>query len=342
MNGDWLLTGRDGRLSVYLPSHGAALWRAERTPEGPWEAPRRIGGDQELRPDGGLAAGRGANGYTHLVAWRPTGAGRCVLVHTTHFRPRLAPLDWQPVGHPNKQGDRTGTPAVAVDARGRAHVFVRNGGGGLSMVAEQEKGGWDPWRDLKGRGVQEAPAAVTSDAGLVEAYAPVEGGIAHWSQDKPGARPALGERLDAAVRPGTLRALATSAEHTTVFFTDDGTGELCAWRPGGKAVPLVPAAGPGPVSAVRTVIDGHDCTLVAQRAAGSGRVAFAAYPSELEEMGASWTESGPVLPADATVSLALDADGRLVAASLSPSSGQLLLSRRKDEVGLALGAWEAV
>ncbi|MFE9701987.1 hypothetical protein [Streptomyces sp. NPDC005930] len=341
MNGDWLLLGRDGRLSVYLPSNDAALWRAERVPAGAWEAPRRIGGDREVRPEG-LAAGRGPDGYTHLVAWRRTGAGRCGLVHTTHFRPLLAPLDWQPAGHPNKQGDRTGTPAVAVDAQGRAHVFVRNGGGGMSMVAQQEKGGWEPWRDLKGRGVQESPAAVTADSGLVELYAPVEGGILHWRQDEPGARPVLGERLDAAVRPGTLRALATSAEHTTVFFTDDDTGELCAWRPGGKPALLVPAAGPGPVSAVRTVIDGHDCTLVAQRSAGSGRVAFAAYPSELEEMGASWTESGPALPADATVSLTLDADGRLVAGSLSPSSGQLLLSRRKDEAGLALGAWEAV
>ncbi|CAM5665108.1 putative protein OS=Streptomyces tendae OX=1932 GN=GUR47_31885 PE=4 SV=1 [Streptomyces tendae] len=88
--------------------------------------------------------------------------------------------------------------------------------------------------------------------------------------------------------------------------------------------------------------DGHDCTLLAQRSAASGRVAFAAYPTELEEMGAAWTESGPALPADATVSLALDADDRLVAATLSPSAGQLLLSRRKDEPGLALGAWAAV
>ncbi|MET8899734.1 MULTISPECIES: hypothetical protein [unclassified Streptomyces] len=340
MNGDWLLLGRDGRLSVYLPTDDAALWRAERVPEGAWEAPRRLGGDQALRP--GLAVGRGPDGYAHLVAWRPTGADRSGLVHTTHFRPLLAPLDWEPAGHPNKQGDRTGTPAVAVDAQGRAHVFVRNGGGGLSMVAQKEKGGWDPWRDLKGRGVQEAPTAATAETGLVEVYAPVPDGILHWRQDKAGARPVLGERLDAAVRPGTLRALATSAGHTTVLYTDDGTGELCAWRPGGKPTPLVAAAGPGPVSAVRCVIDGHDCTVVAQRSAGSGRVAFAAYPSELEEMGAAWTESGPALPADATVSLALDADGRLVAAALSPSTGQLHLTRRKDEAGLALGAWQTV
>ncbi|MGW8062661.1 hypothetical protein ACVV2G_10370 [Streptomyces ziwulingensis] len=340
MNGDWLLLGRDGRLSVYLPSDDAALWRAERVPAGPWESPRRIGGEQELRP--GLSVGRGTDGYAHLVAWRPTGAGRSDLVHTTHFRPLLAPLDWQSAGHPNKQGDRTGTPAVAVDVQGRAHVFVRNGGGGLSMVAQKEKGGWDPWRDLKGRGIQEEPAAVTGESGLVELYAAVPGGILHWRQESPGARPVPGEGADVAVRPGSLRALATSEERTTLFFTDDDTGELCAWRPGEQPRPLVTAAGPGPVAAVRCVIDGHDCTLVAQRSTGSGRVAFAAYPSEQEATGAQWTESGPALPADAVVSLALDAEGRLVAASLCPSTGALRLTRRKDEPGLALGPWQTV
>jgi hypothetical protein len=89
---------------------------------------------------------------------------------------------------------------------------------------------------------------------------------------------------------------------------------------------------------VRCELDGHDCTLLAQRSA-SGRVAFAAYPTEQESAGAWWTESGPALPSDATVSLAVDEDDRVVAATLSPSTGQLLLTRRKDEPGLALEAW---
>ncbi|MFI2378423.1 hypothetical protein ACH5AO_25685 [Streptomyces sp. NPDC018964] len=338
MNGDWLLRGRDGRLTVYLPSDDAVLCRAELVPGGPWETPRRVGGDQRLHP--GPAVGQGADGYAHLVAWRPTGSDGSVLVHSTHFRPRLAPLDWTPVGHPGKKGDRTGTPAVAVDDRGRAHVFVRDKGGGVSLLAQKEKGGWNPWQDLGGEGVQDRLAAVTGESGLVELYAAVPGGIAHWRQEEPGKQPVRTGDTGAFARPGTLYALATSAERTTLYFTD-GRGELCAWRPGADPVPLLPAAGPGPVSAVRCDVEGHDCTVLAQRSA-SGRVAFAAYPSEREELGAAWTESGPALPPDATVSLTLGADGRLVAATLSPSSGRLLLSRRKDEAGLALGAWEAV
>ncbi|MGC2998339.1 hypothetical protein ACPF8X_08085 [Streptomyces sp. G35A] len=339
MNGDWLLRGRDGRLSVYLPSDGAVLCRAERAPGGPWEAaPRRIGGDRGVQP--GWAVGQGADGYGHLVAWRPTAPGEAGLVHSTHFRPRLAPLDWSPVGHPDGKGDRTGTPAVAVDDRGRAHVFVRNRGGGVSLLAQREKGGWHPWRDLGGADVQGELAAVTGESGLVELYAAVPGAILRWRQEEPGQEPVRAEGTDASVRPGTLRALATSAGHTTLFFTDEG-GQVCAWRAGGKPVALLDAAGPGPVSAVRCVIEGHDCTVLAQRSA-SGRVAFAAYPTEQEPAGAWWTESGPPLPADAEVALALDEHEEVVAATRSPSSGTLLLTRRKDEPGLALQAWREV
>lgn len=148
------------------------------------------------------------------------------------------------------------------------------------------------------------------------------------------------EGIDVPVRPGTLRALATSAEHTTLFFTGE-RGEVCAWRPGGTPVRLIAAAGPGPVSALRCDIDGHNCTVLAQRSV-SGRVAFAAYPTQQESAGAWWTVSGPQLPVDALVPVALDEQYEIVAASLTPSTSTLLLTRRQDEPGLALRAWREV
>ncbi|MGW0994046.1 hypothetical protein [Streptomyces sp. NPDC002520] len=338
MNGDWLISGRDGRLSVYQQSGEAVLCRAERGPGGAWTEPRPVGGDQTLHPV--LGVGQGADGYAHLVSWRPTAKSESGLVHSTHFRARLAALDWNPIGHPNKKGDRTGTPAVAVDAQGRAHVFVRNAEGGVSLLAQKEKGGWEPWRDLSGEDVQDGLAAVTGESGRVELYAAAPGAVLHWSQEEPGARPVLRETLKTPVRPGTLRALATSPERTTLFYTDT-SGGLRAWRPGTEPATLLAAAGHGPVAAVRCELDGHDCTLLAQRSA-SGRVSFAAYPTELESAGAWWTESGPELPLDARVCLAVDEDERVVAATLSPSTGRLLLTRRKDESGLALEAWRQV
>ena len=338
MNGDWLLRGRDGRLSVYLPTDDALLCRAERTPGGPWTPARKVGGEQKLRSV--PAVGQGDDSYAHLVSWRPTVSGEAGLVHSTHFRPRLAALDWASIGHPDKKGSVTGPPAVAVDAEGRAHVFVRNKGGGLSMVAQKETGGWEPWRDLKGRDLQGELAAVTGESGRVEVYAAVAGGILHWRQEEPGGQPTLEEAMEAPARPDTLYALATSPDSTTLFYTDD-SGDLCAWRPGAKPVALLASAGPGPVCAIRCELDGHDCTLLAQRSS-SGRVAFAAYPTEQESAGAWWTESGPQLPVDAGVSLAVDEEGRVVAVTLSPLTGQLLVTRRKDEPGLALEAWREV
>ncbi|GAA1425003.1 hypothetical protein GCM10009601_30970 [Streptomyces thermospinosisporus] len=282
VNGDWLVCGRDGRLIVCLPSEDAVLCRAELAPGGPWEPPRRAGGPQRLLP--GVAVGQGPDRYAHLVAWRPTVSGEAGLAHSTHFRPRPAALDFAPVGHPDKKGGRTGTPAVAVDAQGRAHVFVRNKGSGVSLLAQKEKGGWDAWADLGGEQVQEHLAAVTGESGRAELYAAGPGKILHWRQEEAGKRPVQAEGIGADVEPGTLCAVATSAEHTTVYFTDRG-GELCAWRPGEKPVALLAAAGPGPVSAVRCVIEGHDCTVPAHRSA-RGRVVFAAYPTEQESAGA--------------------------------------------------------
>lgn len=52
--------------------------------------------------------------------------------------------------------------------------------------------------------------------------------------------------------------------------------------------------------------------------------------------------SGPQLPVDALVPVALDEQYEIVAASLTPSTSTLLLTRRKDEPGLALRAWREV
>ncbi|MET8832053.1 hypothetical protein ABZX40_18470 [Streptomyces sp. NPDC004610] len=337
VNGDWLIRGRDGRLSVYLSTDEAVLCRAESAPGGPWGPVRRVGGEQRLH--GGFALARGADGYTHLAAWRPTRGEEHGLVHSTHFRPLLAPLDWLPVGHPNRQGARTGDPAVAVDEAGRAYVFVRNRGLGVHTVNQKSRGGWNAWHDLRGSKVHEQLVAVTAESGLVAVYATNPDGILRWHQAEAGARAEPGDPLRAEVEPGTLSALPTSKEHTTLYYADP-QGTLHAWRPGEDPVPLLPAAGPGPVATLRCDLDGHDCTILAQRSA-SGRIAFAAYPTEQESAGLWWTESGPPLPTDTRVSLTTDEEGRVVAATVTPE-GVLRISRQKNEPGLALAAWQEI
>ncbi|WP_454338030.1 hypothetical protein [Streptomyces glaucescens] len=337
VNGDWLIRGRDGRLGVYTTRDEAVWCRAERHPGGAWLPWRKMGGDQRLHTV--LAVGQGADGYAHLVAWRPTTGDEAGLVHSTHFRGHLAALDWIPIGHPNKKWARTGRPAVAVDAEGRAYVFVGNRGKGVHTVNQKVRGGWNAWHDLKGSRVHEELVAVTGESGLVELYGVSPAGILRWLQEEPGGRPVTADPLPVPVEPGTLAALPTSKEHTTLFFADR-EGIIHAWRPDTDPVPLLAAAGPGPLSLLRCVLDGHDCTVLAQRSA-SGRVAFAAYPTERESAGLWWTESGPQLPVGTRVALAEDAEGRVVAATVTPD-GELRVARQKDEPGLALAAWQTV
>jgi hypothetical protein len=268
VNGDWLIRGRDGRLGVYTTRDEAVWCRAERHPGGAWLPWRKMGGDQRLHTV--LAVGQGADGYAHLVAWRPTTGDEAGLVHSTHFRGHLAALDWIPIGHPNKKWARTGRPAVAVDAEGRAYVFVGNRGKGVHTVNQKVRGGWNAWHDLKGSRVHEELVAVTGESGLVELYGVSPAGILRWLQEEPGGRPVTADPLPVPVEPGTLAALPTSKEHTTLFFADR-EGIIHAWRPDTDPVPLLAAAGPGPLSLLRCVLDGHDCTVLAQRSA-SGHI----------------------------------------------------------------------
>ncbi|MFF3848779.1 hypothetical protein [Streptomyces sp. NPDC002328] len=344
MNGDWLIRGRDGRLCVYLTSDDAVLCRAEQAPGGAWQTSRRVGGDQKVHPV--LAVGHGVDAYAHLVSWRPTAPGESGVVHSTHFRPLLSPMDWSSLGHPDRTGDRTGTPAVAVDAQGRAHVFVAAGDGALRMIAQKEKGGWGPWRELEerpeteGAATQGPPVAVVGESGCVEVYTVAGGGILRRRQAEPAKRVAAAGFLRTPVRPGTLRALPTSAEDTTLFYADD-SGDLRAWRPGSEPVTVLPVAGPGPVAAVRCELDGREATLLAQRTT-DGRAAFAVH-RDGEEPADGWTESGPALPDDAEVALAKDDEGRVTAAALSPSTGRLLVARlQPGEPAPAPTAWQEV
>ncbi|MGX1366744.1 hypothetical protein RKD19_002103 [Streptomyces canus] len=338
VNGDWLIRARDGRLGVYATRDEAVWCRAERHPGGdtwlPW---RKVGGAQRLHPT--LAVGHGPDGYAHLASWRPTKGQEAGLVHSTHFRVHLAALDWNPVGHPDRTGPRTGVPAVAVDAEGRAHVFVRDGGDRVRVLIQKERGGWNAWADLGGTDVHEQLTAVTGESGRVELYGTGPAGVLRWLQGEAGAPPVAADPLPVRVEPGTLSALPTAKDHSTLFFADP-EGMLHAWRPDTEPVPLLAAAGPGPAALLRCTLEGYDCTLLAQRSA-SGRVAFAACPTEQESAGLWWTESGPQLPSDTAVALAEDAEGRVVAATVTPD-GTLRVARQKDEPGLALAAWREV
>ena len=75
------------------------------------------------------------------------------------------------------------------------------------------------------------------------------------------------------------------------------------------------------------------------RPPATGRPALAAYPTEDEALGATWTLTGD--PCVGAPTLALDGRGRVVMAAFG-TDGTLRVARQKPEPGLALEAWQRV
>ncbi|MDV9187136.1 hypothetical protein R6L23_02700 [Streptomyces sp. SR27] len=338
LQGAWLTRGEEGRFSAYLPRDGEVLRWTER-PDGGWSGPDSLGGDG-LNPF--LAVGQGADRYVHLVGVRPTtgGEGHVELVHSVQFQTGRPAAPWRSIGHSNGKWRWTGNPTVAVDAQGRAHVFMRNGGGGLSVRAQKDAGGWHPWWDLHGSGTDPSPVAAVNGEGRVELLTTTDKGLLRYVQEEPGARPVRQDVLPAEVTFGTLATVTGPSGHVTLFYVDKA-GKVRAWSPDRSLEPTTvgDAVGTGRLAATRCLIDGFDCTVLAQQS-DDGRLALAAYPSEQEADGITWSETGDPQGDLATV-LTRGLDGRLVAMALV-GGAQLITTRQKAAEGLLLEGWRSI
>lgn len=342
----WLLRGRDGRLTAYARADAGLLRWTEARPGGPhWEGPDFFGAPGLTH----LTLAQGADGYVHFVGRRerPGDDGKAVvdLVHTVQYQSGRPPMDWRSLGNPHtklvERAPHLGAPAVAVDAAGTVHVFVRDAVGSVRMRREGKGGKWEGWKDFKVRDTLDGIAALATSAGRLEVLAPAGKATLRWAQEEQGGELLRADDIPLAPAPGSGTALETAPDRLTYYAADaHGDGVLARRTDGDGAavVPLGGTPGPGPTAAVRTPIDGHDCTVLAHRTA-AGRPALAAFPTEDEGAGLWWAETGePCLGAPA---LALDAHGRVVIAAIG-LDGTLRLARQKAEPGLALEPWTRI
>ncbi|MFD4372234.1 hypothetical protein [Streptomyces sp. NPDC058486] len=338
MHGGWLARGAEGRFSVYVPRDGE-VFRWTEGPDRRFTGPDKLGGGG-LLPF--LAAAQGPDRYVHLVGFRATDTGaeagerHVELVHSVQFQTGRPNVEWKTIGNANGRAEWHGNPALAVDGKGRAHVFVRNRGGGVSARVQKDAGGWHPWWDLKGGRTDRNPVAAVNGDGLVELYTANDRGLLRYTQKEPGARPVVEPVVDATVVPGTLTAVTGPSGHVTAYYAD-GSGQLCAWSParGLDPTPFASAVGGGPLTAALCRIDGYDCTLLAQ-CDDQGGAALAAYLTEREDTGLHWTPSGP--PVLGPPTLTADTDGAAAVAALAADGG-VVVTRQKEEPGLALAPW---
>ncbi|MGW2563603.1 hypothetical protein ACWCXB_31140 [Streptomyces sp. NPDC001514] len=342
---DWLLRGKDGRLSAYAPSAGGLLRWTETRPGGPeWEGPLPFQVPDLL---GYLAIAQGTDGYVHFVGMQRSvaedGPSVTELTSSMQYQSGRPLRQWHGMGTPyptdKERARRIGLPSALVDPRGALHVFFRNAGGGVSHRPQSLNGRWGSWADLQGSDVLGRPSVNLTDAGLTEVVAVTRGRVLRWVHDALGAPFERADDIEASVAPDSLSAERTGHGRLTHFWREADTGTVQAWREGmSEPVALGGTGGTGPVAVLRTPVDGHDCTILAQLGP-DGRPTLAAYPTEDESAGVVWTATGE--PCVGAPALAIDANGRVVLAALG-ADGTLRVTRQKDESGLAMEAWTAV
>ncbi|MGW1885629.1 hypothetical protein [Streptomyces sp. NPDC001970] len=341
----WLLRGKDGRLSAYAPGAEGVLRWTETRPGGPeWEGPQIFPAPGVL-PSLGVA--QGSDGYAQLVGLRHTHSadGELItdLAMAIQYQSGRPMREWSTFGTPypksKELSDRIGRPSAAVDTNGLLHAFIRNAGGGVCGRTQHANGRWGSWADLKGSNVLGVPAVTLTDAGVMEVLAVSKDRVLRWVQESPGALFTRVDDIEASAVPGSLSAERTGRGRLTHFWREAATGTVQAWREGmDEPLPLGGTGGTGPVALLRTPVDGHDCTIMAQLGP-DGRPSLAAYPTEDESAGAVWTTTGE--PCVGAPALAIDGNGRVVLAAFG-ADGTLRVTRQKAGSGVAMEAWTAV
>ncbi|MFI6491022.1 hypothetical protein [Streptomyces sp. NPDC050564] len=344
VGGTWLTRGTDGRLSLFaLAADGLLRWTEVR-PGGPdWEGPAFFPVPAGLTH---LSIVQGANGYLHFLARRTRrhadGRTTVDLMCTMQYQSGRPINEWRAIANPYKDTDdrhpRMGYPIGAVDGAGILHVFVRNAGRGLHLRHEDKDGKWRPWHDLRGSALHEGVVVGVTSKGRIGVLAPSDKPVHHWQQPVQGGQFERLEDIPVTIVPGTGVALETSEDQLTYYVNDAYSSSLLAIRPNGSVVPIGGAPGGGTPSALRTRIDGQDCTVLVHRGL-SGSPVFGAFVTNAEEWGVQWAEVGQPCLGDPIVTL--DANGRIVLALLG-TDGAPRVTRQSSADGLALGQWRQI
>lgn len=338
----WLVRGKDGRLSAYLPSAGGVLRWTERVPGADeWTGPELLEGP-DLLP--GLAVVQDGHGYVHLFGLRrkkrADGKAYVDVVQATQYQSGRPLGPWHSVGNPNgndrAKGREVGSPAAVFDAQGNLHVFVRNFGHGVSTRRQAPDGQWGKWQHLRGAPVADELIALPSSSGGAEvrARARDSAAVVRWYRETPKGDWLLDSSGAVSPVPGTLSA---APEAGTLRYRGAGTNEVCVAAGGAGAVGLGGADGAGPVAGVAGVeIQGWSCTVLV-RSGPSGACSVGAHADGRPEDGVWWFDAGEVSLVPPAV--AVDGHGRAVVAVLG-GDGRLKLARQETGAsGLALGPW---
>ncbi|GHA85567.1 PIG-L family deacetylase [Streptomyces chryseus] len=333
----WAFSVLDTRLAVWhrAPGAGAGSQPA-------WTGPALLGG---TGLDSGVTSAKLPDGRIALFGTRtafdgPAGYRRDVVTAVQSavggsFGP------WQSLGMPHAAHAPgsldISAPAVTVDREGRATVYLRDGGHGLSSRAQLSGGGWAPWQALGGRQVFGDPTAAVDSGGRGYVFAQTLTSTVVWTQDAPGAplRGPVPAALPSTPLPPTV---LEDGDGVRLYFREPGSGEVRAVRfAAGSSAGAVPAAAPAGAVADLGGRAGHGAVsaaggLLAARD-GSGRLGTAELPAPGTGAAPRWARGGFLFggaPAATT-----DAAGR-------PSVAAVALDGRLHWSDGGTAAWQPV
>ncbi|MCP3799679.1 PIG-L family deacetylase [Allokutzneria sp. A3M-2-11 16] len=179
----------------------------------------------------------------------------------------LSESGWRNLGNPNRGGAREfegGAPVAAV-VNGELSVFVRNGGGGVSMLTAPDGRTWPTrWADLGGSDVQDGIAVAANGTGW-DLFAPTRQTVLRWSR-RGGEAPRPDRAFRAPAPSGPLAATTTDGDQTALAYRVADSAAVAVIRPGSAPV-LLPA--PGGLGAPGLAWTGGQLSIfVRDRAAG--------------------------------------------------------------------------
>ncbi|MCX4783300.1 hypothetical protein [Streptomyces sp. NBC_01264] len=340
----WLVSGKDGRLSAYLPTAaGVVRWTEGRTEAEGWSGPELLEGP-DLMP--GLTVVQGSDGYAYLIGLsrtdRKEGGADIEVVYAAQYQTGRPLGPWVSLGNPHTSWQvarSIGFPAATFAADGFMHVFVRNFGRGISVRKQSPKGVLSSWEALRGRKVADETAVFASPDGSVHLVARTRDGdgAVHWYHGNAAAGWQENRGIPVNPRPGSLSAAPDSG---MVRFRYAATNEVCVWWPGAHApIGLGGPDGDGPVTGVVGAdIQGWGCTVLVRGGHG-GVPAIGAYPDGRPDTGVWWSPSGErsIVPPAA----AFDGQGRVVIVTVG-MDGRLRVARQQlGSDGLEFTPWHA-
>ncbi|MDG4865093.1 hypothetical protein P8605_43780, partial [Streptomyces sp. T-3] len=266
--GRWLFLGKDGRLTAYLPvADGIQRWTQARAGSRSWAGPEFFPSPKTRF----VSLVQGADGYVHFLGRRARkradGTLAVDIVHAIQYQTGRPLSEWRSLGNAFKDPEaarKFGRPSGAVDANGTVHVFVRDGAGRVHLRHEGKGGKWGPWQDLGGEQAVHGLAPAVTASGRIELLAPGRTAAHHWYQAETGGAFQRGPDIAQVPAPGSVVPLETARERVSYYWADRA-GSVVVQRPGAWPASLGGTADAAQLAAVRTYVDGYDCTVLAHR-----------------------------------------------------------------------------